>query len=143
MVVTWHAQKSGARVISMNRTRTGRSLIAWTLYACVLFNLLACGIAHGQMSGLALNGAGGQFCSVSNVGVADVGGDLVAQSKSNWASNFSCPMCSSISLNLVFLFCLAWLARTNQAQRKPVETRSKAPPRYSWPSANPRASPLY
>ena len=41
-----------------------RPLIAWTLYACVLFNLLSCGIAHGQMSGLMLNGAGGAFCSL-------------------------------------------------------------------------------
>jgi hypothetical protein len=126
----------------MDRTRNARSLIAWMLYACVLFNLLACGIAHGQMSGLTLNGAGGQFCSVSNQGIADVGSDLATLSKSNWASNFSCPMCSSITLSLVFLFCLAWLVRTSHVQRKPVETRSKAPPRYSWPSANPRASPV-
>jgi hypothetical protein len=138
----WHIPKSAAKVIAMDRTRNARSLIAWMLYACVLFNLLACGIAHGQMSGLTLNGAGGQFCSVSNQGIADVGGDLATLSKSNWASNFSCPMCSSITLSLVFLFCLAWLARTSHVQRKPVETRSKAPPRYSWPSANPRASPV-
>ncbi|MGA8136759.1 MAG: DUF2946 domain-containing protein [Pseudomonas gingeri] len=112
------------------------------LYACVLFNLLSCGIAHGQMSGLTLNGAGGQFCSLSKGGTADIGGDMAAQSKGSWASNFSCPVCSSSILSLVFLFCLAWLARTNHSQQKPVETRSKAPPRYSWPSANPRASPM-
>jgi hypothetical protein len=139
----WHIKKPAARVFAMDKSRKDYSLIAWMLYACVLFNLLSCGIAHGQMAGLALNGAGGQFCSISNSGIADFGSDLFNQSKSNWASNFTCPVCSSITLSLAFLFCLAWLVRTRQVQRKPVETRSKAPPRYSWPSANPRASPMF
>ncbi|MBZ9783774.1 DUF2946 domain-containing protein [Pseudomonas sp. REP124] len=127
----------------MEKSRKDRSLIAWMLYACVLFNLLSCGIAHGQMAGLTLNGAGGQFCSVSNSGMGDFDSDLPALSKSSWASQFNCPVCSSITLSLAFLFCLAWLVQTRRVQRKPVETRSKAPPRYSWPSANPRASPMF
>lgn len=28
-----------------------------------LFNVFACGLGHGKMSGLELNGIGGQFCS--------------------------------------------------------------------------------
>jgi hypothetical protein len=145
-VALWQlcSTKSGAEVIAMDRTRKDRSLVAWMLYACVLFNVFVCGIGHGQISGLTLNGVGGQFCSTSNDGVADVGGDPGTQSESSsWASNFSCPLCSSITLSLVFQFSLAWLVRTNHAQRKPVESGSKAPPRYSWPSANPRASPLF
>jgi len=47
----------------MKLTRSDRSLIAWTLYFCVLFNVFACGLAHGQVTGLTLNGVGGQFCS--------------------------------------------------------------------------------
>jgi hypothetical protein len=126
----------------MERTRNDSSLIAWMLYACVLFNLLACGIAHGQMTGLSLNSAGGQFCSVSNDGIPDTPGDPVAPSESRWASNFNCPICASITLSLNYLFCLAWLARILAFQQKNLEHRCKAPPRYSWPSANPRASPF-
>lgn len=139
----WHNLKSGANVAAMDQPRQDRSLIAWMLYACVLFNLLACGIAHGQMSGLTLNGAGGLFCSLYNQGSADLGSDPADQPMNSWSSNFNCPMCSVVTLGLVFLFCLVWLARTQQPQRKPVETRSKAPPRYSWPPANPRAPPLF
>ena len=36
---------------------------------------------------------------------------------------------------------LAWLLGLTQAPRVAHERRNKAPPRYSWPSANPRASP--
>jgi len=139
----WHTLISGAKVATMDRTRKDRSLIAWMLYVCVLFNVLACAIAHGQMSGLTLNGAGGQLCSVSNLGAADIGSDPASMPMSSWSSNFNCPICSSITLSLAYLFCLAWLARTLAPQRKHLETRSKAHPRYSWPSANPRASPLF
>ena len=47
----------------MNASHPHRPLIAWTLYFCVLFNVFACGLGHGQMMGFALNGVGGQFCS--------------------------------------------------------------------------------
>lgn len=126
----------------MDRARNDRSLITWMLYACVWFNLLACGIAHGQMTGLSLNAVGGQFCSLSNEPLPDTAGDPVAPSQSRWASHFNCPVCSSITLSLSYLFCLAWLARSLRFQHRSLERRCKAPPRDSWPSANPRASPF-
>ena len=43
----------------MKFARADRSLIAWMLYCCVLFNVFACSIGHGQMLGMQLNGIGG------------------------------------------------------------------------------------
>ena len=40
----------------MKFSRTDRSLLAWMLYCCVLFNVFACSIGHGQMVGMQLNG---------------------------------------------------------------------------------------
>ena len=50
----------------MKLRRSDRSLIAWTLYFCVLLNLFVCGLGHGQMLGQQLNGVGGAFCSVDS-----------------------------------------------------------------------------
>ncbi|WOE82561.1 DUF2946 domain-containing protein [Pseudomonas protegens] len=126
----------------MERPRHHRSLVAWMLYGCVLFNLMACGIAHGQMSGLMLNGAGTAFCSMAEVAISPA--DDPGQAAVNgWASTFNCPMCSTLSLSLALFFCLAWLLRTRSVQSRPGHIRCKAPPRGSWPSANPRASPRY
>ena len=36
----------------MKLARADRSLIAWMLYCCVLFNVFACSIGHGQMVGM-------------------------------------------------------------------------------------------
>ncbi|MFJ4054932.1 DUF2946 family protein [Pseudomonas sp. NPDC089743] len=125
----------------MNRLPSNRPLIAWALYFCVLFNVLGCGLAHGQAVGLALNGFGGAFCSL--------GGDtapLKAKQDGALASDlsipFSCPMGSAAFLTLVFLIAVAWLLASSE--RRPIlrEVRSHAPPRYCWPSSNPRASPL-
>ena len=41
-----------------------RTLTAWLLYASVLFSLFACGLHHGQMSGLELSGLDGGYCSL-------------------------------------------------------------------------------
>lgn len=49
----------------MKFTHADRSLLAWTLYGCVLFNLLACAIGHGQMVGVQLSGLGGAFYSTA------------------------------------------------------------------------------
>lgn len=125
----------------MNRQPSNRPLIPWALYFCVLFNVLGCGLAHGQALGLALNGFGGVFCSL--------GGDTAPlKAKQDGALTgdlsipFSCPMGSAAFLTLVFLIGVAWLLAS--ANHRPImrEVSSQAPPRYCWPSANPRASPL-
>lgn len=125
----------------MNRLPSNRPLIAWALYFCVLFNVLGCGLAHGQALGLALNGFGGAFCSLGG----DTG-SLKAKQDGALAGDlsipFSCPMGSAAFLTLVFLIGVAWLLAS--ANRRPImrEVRSQAPPRDCWPSSNPRASPL-
>ncbi|PQZ83756.1 MULTISPECIES: DUF2946 domain-containing protein [Pseudomonas] len=124
----------------MKLSRPDRSLIVWTLYFCVLMNLFACGLGHGQMMGLALNGIGGQFCSVEGgAPISDKGLDNPASG--NISNYFACPVCNAVTVALVFLIGLAWLLRLTQAPRPAHEQRNKAPPRYAWPSANPRASP--
>lgn len=119
-----------------------RSLIAWTLYFCVLMNLFVCGLGHGQMMGLELNGIGGQFCSVEgSQPISDKG--LGSPASSNISNYFACPVCNALTVALVFLVGLAWLLGLGQTPRPAHERRNKAPPRYSWPSANPRASPAF
>jgi hypothetical protein len=119
-----------------------RSLIAWTLYFCVLMNLFVCGLGHGQMMGLELNGIGGQFCSVEgSQPISDKG--LGSTASSNISNYFACPVCNALTVALVFLIGLAWLLGLGQTPRPAHERRNKAPPRDSWPSANPRASPAF
>jgi hypothetical protein len=125
----------------MKLSLSNRSLVAWTLYFCVLFNVFACGLGHGQMLGFELNGIGGQFCSSLGNNSPVKNSDFTEQSASGWVSSLSCPICSAVTLSIAFLFFLTWLLRIGQKPRPRRELRRKAPPRYSWPSANPRASP--
>ncbi|GLH47876.1 hypothetical protein RS3R2_15580 [Pseudomonas lactis] len=131
----------GGRVAAMKLRHSDRSLIAWALYFCVLMNLFACGLGHGQMMGQQLNGIGGLFCSVDGgqSPISDKG--LANPSFSNISNYFACPVCNAVTVALVFLIGLAWLLGLTQTPRVAHERRNKAPPRYSWPSANPRASP--
>ncbi|MNF44022.1 hypothetical protein D3C84_251270 [compost metagenome] len=127
----------------MNIARHNRPLIAWMLYASVLFSLVACGIHHGQMSGLSLSGLNGGFCSVSNDHgrYVDVGDSH--ESAPHLATQFSCPLCSSFAV-AVAINTLAWvLDYVPGGGVAPVIVRSLAqpPPRYLWPALNPRASP--
>ncbi|MBC2381502.1 DUF2946 domain-containing protein [Pseudomonas sp. WS 5106] len=125
----------------MKMSHPDRSLIAWALYFCVLMNLFVCGLGHGQMTGQVLNGIGGAFCSVDGkqAPLSDKG--LGSPSSSNISNYFACPVCNALTVALVFLVGLAWLLGLAQTPRPAHERRNKAPPRYSWPSANPRASP--
>lgn len=126
----------------MKRVRNERSLIAWMLYASVLFSLFACGIHHGQMSGLALSGLPGGYClsGGDNSLSADSGS---ASESQQIAAQFNCPLCSSSSL-AVTLNTASWnVGPLLSAAPSPIVERSLAqpPPRHLWPSLNPRASP--
>ncbi|MFJ2684289.1 DUF2946 domain-containing protein [Pseudomonas sp. NPDC087342] len=125
----------------MNLSISDRSLVAWMLYFCVLYNVFACGFGHGQMTGLELNGVGGQFCSAVEGKSPTQNSDFSDQLASGWAGSISCAMCSAVTLSIAFLFCFTWLLRIGKKLFLGSELRCKAPPRYSWPSANPRASP--
>ena len=127
----------------MKLRRSDRSLIAWTLYFCVLLNLFVCGLGHGQMLGQQLNGVGGAFCSVDSnqAPLSDKG--LGSPASSDISNYFACPLCAAASVAIVFLIGLAWLLGLGQTPRRACAQRNKAPPRYAWPSANPRASPAF
>lgn len=130
------------KVAAMKFHRTDRRLIAWMLYASVLFSLFASSIHHGQMAGLALSGLSGGYCTMEggggmgqNAGDADHAGKATAQ--------FSCPLCSS-STTALALNSSAWdLRDIPKGVISPVVVRSWAqpPPRFLWPSLNPRAPP--
>lgn len=129
----------------MKLSLSSRALLAWLLYFGVLFNVLACGIGHGQMLGLSLNGFGGAFCSADksagpNLSLV-VDGSSGALNDATATTPFNCPLCGAVGLSLALLFLLAWLLPARRDRLPAWEPRSKAPPRYSWPSANPRASP--
>jgi hypothetical protein len=126
--------------MKLNPTR--RAATAWMLYLCILSNLVACAIAHGQYAGLQLSGIGGLYCSANGNAGAGFGDDL-GNPAASLSSPFSCALCGSAVVSLGLLFVLAWLLRIAPAPRARRELRQKAPPRYSWPSANPRASPQF
>ncbi|WP_280354688.1 DUF2946 domain-containing protein [Pseudomonas sp. BN414] len=119
--------------------RRNRSLIAWMLYACVLFNLFACGLHHGKAMGLELSGLGGAFCSGASNAGPSLDGDLDGSAASGWSGIFKCPLCGTIPLAMAALFVLAWLLGVRDARPITFEPRQKTSPRHTWPSANPRA----
>ena len=127
----------------MTLSRSHRSLTAWLLYASVLFSLFACGIHHGQMSAMSLSGLGGGFCSLEGDGGPAIDASGTDQQTPH-LDQLSCPLCSSFSA-AVAVNTAGWSLPTNSATAlAPIVVRSWAqpPPRYSWPSLNPRASPL-
>lgn len=120
-----------------------RAATAWMLYLCILSNLVACALAHGQYAGLELSGIGGLYCSANGGSGSGLGDDLPGGDAAQLSSPFSCAVCGSAIISLGLLLVLAWLLRIPLPPRPPREQHRKAPPRYSWPSANPRASPLF
>ncbi len=123
----------------MKIARQDRSLIAWVLYASILFAMLACAIHHGQGAGLQLSGLGGEFCSLHG-DTTDASTVVPADAL---MSTVQCPLCSAAVMGLALLFALAWLPRAKRALRLARAPQGKAPPRFVWPSANPRASPVF
>lgn len=124
----------------MTLTRDHRTLIAWALYTSLLLSLFVCGLHHGQASGLSLSGLQGGFCAEGS-GIAAV--DLGEGSPQHQADTFACPLCSSFGL-AVALNSHAWAAgfppAISGAPSQPQHW-AQPPPRYLWPSLNPRASP--
>jgi hypothetical protein len=78
----------------MKFTRSDRSLLAWMLYCCVLFNVFACSIGHGQMVGMQLNGIGGQFCTVDPATQAPLSSNPSEEPLPTLSKAFGCPLCS-------------------------------------------------
>jgi hypothetical protein len=126
----------------MKFSRHDHSLIAWLLAASLLFNLLACGVARGQLSGLQLSGIGGQFCSISTGTPQALGDDPSSPSGSAWSANFSCPLCAGVALSVLALSALRWLSLSRRATASNGASRNALPPRYFWPAASPRAPPV-
>lgn len=127
----------------MKMTRADRSLIAWMLYASVLFSAFACSIGHGQMTGLQLSGIDGAYCSAqgSNGSAVDLNGS--GTTLPNSATGFGCSMCSTfVGIALAAFFGILGLFLV-PARKLIAPTRLLGRPvRYLWPSANPRASPF-
>ncbi|WOE77704.1 DUF2946 domain-containing protein [Pseudomonas protegens] len=126
----------------MTHSSSHRPHIAWMLYFCVLFNVFVCGLGHGQMAALESTGVGGQFCHAMGESASTLDDSSSDKTGPSTMGAFVCPLCSAVSLGLGLLFCLAWLLLVRYSERVKVERGSKAPPRYSWPSLNPRAPPL-
>ena len=113
-----------------------RPLIAWLLYVSVLFNLLACSVAHGQNSGLQLSGLGVVVCSNSAEGASST--EWTGSVPGEWI--MSCALCAGLLVAIAAAFFFVGLQRQpHQVSFPPPVWRM--PPRYLWPSANPRASP--
>lgn len=123
----------------MKVARNDRSLTAWILYASILFSLIACGIHHGQMSGLELNGSGGLFCSVDNHSAAGLDGDSGDSKTPSLMPSLGCPLCSAFTLSIAMLVCLSWLMLAAGTRFSYRELREHSSPRCTWPPANPRA----
>jgi len=127
----------------MKFARTDRSLVAWMLYCCVLFNVFACSIGHGQMVGEQLNGIGGQFCAVDPATQAPSANYPSEEKLPTLAKSFGCPLCSSGGMGPALNSSLT-LAILPQQHSPPAVaiTRSDLPARLTWPSAHPRAPPI-
>ncbi|AZD47924.1 Protein of unknown function [Pseudomonas chlororaphis] len=128
----------------MKFARTDRSLIAWMLYCCVLFNVFACSIGHGQMVGQQLNGIGGQFCTVDPSTQAPASSNPVDESLPTLSKAFGCPLCSTGGMGPAFNSSLT-LAILPQHHSPPLAPRATAdiPTRFTWPAAHPRAPPAF
>jgi len=108
----------------MKFARSDRSLVAWMLYCCVLFNVFACSIGHGQMVGLQLNGVGGQFCSVNPATQASLPQPADQDSLPTLAKAFGCPLCSTGGMGPALNSSLT-LALLPQPQAPPARALAK------------------
>ena len=122
--------------------RTDRSHIAYLLCAGLLVNALVCSFNHATHVGLGLLLGKGAFCLADNpTGTDDPPPAALLTAAPDLPIN--CPLCHPVTLNIALLLCLGWLLLRGciGTVRLPPERRAKSPPRYAWPSLNPRASP--
>lgn len=125
----------------MKLSRHNHTLITWLLAASLLISLLACAIAHGQLSGLQLSGIGGQYCTSSQGTAPTFGNDLSSPSDSTGSISISCPLCTGLALNVLALGALYWLALRGRTISPNGTHRSRLAPRHCWPASSPRAPP--
>lgn len=140
----------------MKFVRSHRSLIAWMLYAFILFNGLACSFGHGQMisslfdpstAGSSTPGSAHDHHAAMGGSHAGMSMDMdMSGSSSKMDMNASmagmfgdCSFAGSVTLAMVFFVALGWLIRSRQP-------RFSLPPlwlgwlaRHSFPGLNPQA----
>lgn len=126
----------------MSLSRSRRAATAWALYGCVLFSLFACGISHGQMSGLSLSGLQGGFClTVADHRVfAASSADELPQPQP--LSKIDCPMCS-FGGAVALLRSTAWQLNlpAENAHRVALFHVPRLPALSAWIAHAPRAPP--
>ena len=126
----------------MKLARADRSLIAWMLYCCVLFNVFACSIGHGQMVGMQLNGISGQFCTVDPRTQAPLQNNSTDENLPTLSKAFGCPLCSTGGMGPALNSHLnVTVLPQPHAPPAAVVPAADIPARFTWPTANPRAPP--
>ncbi|PIA66844.1 DUF2946 family protein [Pseudomonas sediminis] len=111
------------------------------LLLSILLGLFACGLHHGQMSGLSLSGLDSIFCSAD--ADTSVGTTSDKSPTQTMFMQLGCPLCSSGSLAAP-LNTFAWGQEYLPAVAMPSSAfgnRAQAPPRQVRSALNPRASP--
>ncbi len=127
----------------MTYARTHRSLIAWMLYAFILFNGLACSIGHGQMLGEFSKALGMSAMDCSSGHHGSIGkADLSMPAEHELLMKLSMTDCAFAG-TLVFAFVLflgiSWLIRSMRLNRPTSEPERRKPPRHLFPGITPQA----
>ncbi len=127
----------------MTYARTHRSLIAWMLYAFILFNGLACSISHGQMLGDFSNAFGMSAMDCSS-GHNDSFGkmDISTPGEHELLMKLSmtdCAFAGTLVLSIAFFLGFKWLIPSKRSKRPVVEPFIRRPPRHILPGITPQA----
>lgn len=133
----------------MNFVRTHRSLIAWMLYAFILFNGLACSFGHGQMISSLFDpstpsSAHDHHAAMSS-SHASMDMDMSASTgkmdmNASMAGMFGdCSFAGSLTLAMVFFVALGWLIRSRQPRFSLPPVWLGSPARQPFPGLNPQA----
>jgi hypothetical protein len=132
----------------MKFVRTHRSLIAWMLYAFILFNGLACSFGHGQMISSLFDpstpGAAHDHHAAMSDGMS-MDMEMSASSgkmdmNASMAGMFGdCSFAGSLTLAMVFFVALGWLIRSRQPRFSLPPLWLGRPARHAFPGLNPQA----